>query len=118
PQFLHDLHLLFGAAASDVEILVEPGELDLVPADPDAKPGPAAAQHIETSCLFGDEYGLALWQDQDTGRKAELCRAAGEIAEQHERVVVQPGSGTAGLRRAGLTGAEHVVRRLDKVVTD
>ena len=81
PQRLHHLHLLLGAPAAVVEVLVEPGELDLVPADPDAKPEPAAAQHVETSGLFGDEHGLALRQDQHTGRKAELLSAPGEIAE-------------------------------------
>ena len=88
PQPLHHLHLLLGAAAAIVEILVEPGELDLVPADPDAEPEPAAAQHIERSRLLGDENGLALRQDQHAGRKSELVRASGEIPEQHERVVV------------------------------
>src|SRR5579885_2630768 len=35
PQRLHDLHLLLGAAAAIVEILVQPDKLDLVPSDPD-----------------------------------------------------------------------------------
>ena len=87
PQRLHDLHLLLRAAAAIVEILVEPDELDLVPADPDAEPEPAAAQHVEAGRLLGDERRLALRQDQHAGREAELRRAAGEIAEQDERVV-------------------------------
>src|SRR5262249_2348353 len=64
PQLLHDLHLLLGAAAAIVKVLVEPGELDLVPADADAEPEPAAAQRIETDRLLGDEHSLALRQDQ------------------------------------------------------
>ena len=95
PQRLHDLHLLLGAPAAVVKILVEPGELDLVPADPDAEPEPPAAQHVETGRLLGDEHGLALRQDQHAGRKAELLGAAGEVAEQHERVVEQIGRGVA-----------------------
>src|SRR5579863_6572751 len=43
PQFLHHLHLLLGAAAAIVEILVEADIFDLVPADPDTKPEPPAA---------------------------------------------------------------------------
>jgi len=54
------LHLLLGAPAAIVEVLIEPGELDLVPADPDAKPEPAAAERVETGGLLGDEDGLAL----------------------------------------------------------
>ena len=118
PQRLHYLHLLLGAAAAVVKILVEPGEFDLVPADPDPEPEPSAAQHIETSRLLGDEDGLALRQDQHTGRKAEFVRAAGEISEQHKRVMVQPGPGATRLRCAGLAGAEHMVGRLDKIVAD
>ena len=43
PQFLHDLDLLFGAAAAIVEILVERDEFRLVPADADAEPETATA---------------------------------------------------------------------------
>src|SRR6516225_5278130 len=118
PQRLHDLHLLLRAPPTVVEILVEPGKLDLVPADPDAEPEAAAAQHVETGRLFGDEDGLALRQDQDTGREAEFRRATGEIAEQYKRVMEQPGPGAAWLGRTGFTGAEHVVGRLDKVEAD
>jgi len=60
-----------------VEVLVETGKLDLVPADPNAEPEPSAAQHIEAGRLLGDEDGLALRQDQHTGREAELRGAAG-----------------------------------------
>jgi len=95
PQRLHNLHLLLRAPAAVVEILVEAGELDLVPADPDAEAEPAAAQHIERGRLLCDENGLALRQDQHAGRKAELARASGEKAEQHERVVKQIGRGVA-----------------------
>jgi hypothetical protein len=118
PQLLHDLHLLLGAAAAIVEILVEPNEFDLVPADADAEPEPAAAQGIEAGGLLGDQRGLALRQDQHAGREAELWRHAGQIAEQDERVVIQAGSGAVGVGATGRVGAEHVVGRLDKVVAD
>src|SRR5215467_7220223 len=118
PQLLHDLHLLLGAAPAVVKILVKPQKLHFVPADPDPKPEPAPAQHVETSGLLGDKYSLALRQDQHAGRKPEFARAACEISEQHKRVVVQPGPGTAGLRCACLAGAEDMVGRLDKVVAD
>src|ERR1700730_14253351 len=70
PQLLHDLDLLFGAAAAIVEVLVETGELDLVPADADAEPETAAAQRIEAGHLFRDQNRLALRQDEPTGSKA------------------------------------------------
>src|SRR5205085_1250321 len=93
PQRLHEFDLLFRAAAAVVEILVEPGEFDLVPTDPDAEAETAAAQDIERGGLLGDERGLALRQDQDAGGKAQLCGAAGEIAKQDKRVVEQTGAG-------------------------
>jgi len=46
-----------------VKILVEPGELDLVPPDPDAEPEPPARQDVETGRLLGNEHGLPLRQD-------------------------------------------------------
>src|SRR5215469_10248578 len=67
PQLLHDLHLFLGAAAAIAEILVEPDELGLIPADADAQPKPAATQHVETRRLLGDECSLTLRQDQYTG---------------------------------------------------
>jgi hypothetical protein len=118
PQFLHDLDLLFGAAAAIVEILVEPLKLDLVPTDPDPEPEAATRKHVEAGRLLGDEHRLALRQDQHPGRKAELLGAARQIAEQYKRVVVKPAPGATGFRGALFTGAEHMVRRLDKMVTD
>ena len=119
PQRLHDLHLFLGTAAAVVEILVEPGVLSFVPADPDAEPEPAAAQDIESGRLLGDKHRLALRQDQDAGREPELLRAAGEIAEQHERVVEQIFRGVAvPARPARGIDPEHVVGGLEKVVPD
>jgi hypothetical protein len=118
PQRLHDLHLLLGTAAAIVKILVEPGELDLVPADPDPEPESSAAQRVETGRLLRNEDGLPLRQNQHASRKTEFLGAAGEISEQHERVVVQSGPGATRLRCAGLTGAEDMVGRLDKAVTN
>ena len=66
--------------------------------------------------MLRDQNRLALRQDQHAGRKAELRGAAGEIAEQHERVVVQPRPGAAGLGRAGLAGTQHVVGSLEKII--
>src|SRR4051794_30428191 len=42
PQRLHDFDLLLRAPTPIAEILIEAGELDRVPADPDAKPEPPA----------------------------------------------------------------------------
>ena len=78
-------------------------------------------QHVETGRLLGDEHGLALRQDQHLGRKIRDLRAAGEKAEQHERVVIQIGRSGARLGPTGAArdiGAEHVVRRRDPVVAD
>ncbi len=119
PQRLHHLHLFLGAAAAVVEVFVEPGELNFVPADSDPEPEPAAAQYIEAGRLFGDECGLALRQDQDAGREAEPGRAAGQKAEQHERVVKQIFRGIAVPARAARgINPKHVVGRLEKIVSD
>src|ERR1700722_6290135 len=73
PQRLHDPHLIGRALAAGVEILVEAGELALVPAAPDAEPEPAvaAAQHVKARRLLGDQRRLALRQDQDARSKAD-----------------------------------------------
>src|ERR1700761_9177065 len=42
PKRLHALNLRLRSASPIVEVLVQPNEFDLVPADPDAKPKPAA----------------------------------------------------------------------------
>ncbi len=119
PQRLHDPHLLLGAAAAIVEILVERDELDVVPADPDAEPEPAAAQHAEAGRLLRDQRRLALRQDQDAGREAELARASGQIAEQHERIVEQIVVGVAvPAGTARRVDAEHVVGGFDEVVAN
>ena len=113
PQRLHHPHLVGRALAAVVEILVEAGELDLVPADADPEPEPPAAQHIERRRLLGDQRRLALRQDQDARGEADALGAAGEKAEQHKRVVIGGRRGAdappamIGVRVA----AEHVVGR-------
>ena len=67
PQRLHHLHLLLRAAAAVVKVLVQAGEFHRVPADADAQPEAAAAQHIETGGLLRDQRGLPLRQDQHAG---------------------------------------------------
>ena len=106
PQRLHDAHLLLRAAAAVVEILVEPGKLDLVPADPDAEPEPPARQYVEACRLLRDERGLALRQDQHLRRKILDFRDRGEKPEQHERVVI-------GGRRGADAAPSVVGRRID-----
>ena len=76
-----------------MEILAEALELDLVPAHADAEAEAAAAQHIEGGGLLGHQGGLALGQDQHRGGEADLLGAAGEEAEQHERVMIGGGGG-------------------------
>ncbi len=78
-------------------------------------------QHVETGGLFGDEYRLALRQDQHLGREIADRGAAGKETEQHERVVVKVGRPAARLRPAGAArdiGAEHMVGRRDPLIAD
>src|SRR4051794_41915997 len=56
PQRLHDFDLLLRAAAAVAEILVEAGELDRGPADPDPEPGAPAAQPVEPGGPLGGEH--------------------------------------------------------------
>ncbi len=46
-----------------------------IPADADAQPEAAAAQHVEAGGLFRHQGGLPLRQDQHAGGKAQLGRA-------------------------------------------
>ena len=104
-----------------MEILVEPGELDLVPADPDPEPETPAAQHIEAGRLLGDQRGLALRQDQHLGREILDLGDRGEEPEQHKGVVVEVGRAAAllGPARTALgVGPEHVVRERDPLIPD
>ena len=91
PQRPHEFDLLLRAAAAIVKILVEAGEFDLVPADPDTEPEPPARQYIEACRLLRDERGLALRQDQHLRRKILDFRDRGEKPEQHEGIVVEVG---------------------------
>ena len=52
PERLHDLRLLFRATASVVEVFVEAGEFDRVPADADSQAKAAAGQNVQTGRLF------------------------------------------------------------------
>src|SRR5829696_1071010 len=64
PQRFHHLDLFLGPLAPVVEILVEADELHLVPADADAEPEAAAAEHVETGGLLGNQHSLTLREDQ------------------------------------------------------
>ena len=120
PQRLHDLDLLFRAASTVVEILVEADELDRVPADADAEAKAAAAQHVERSGLFRHENGLALRQDQHLRRKLDVPRAAGKEAEQHERVVkeIRRGVAVAPIGPARDIDPQHMIRRGQILIAD
>ena len=88
PKRLHNLHLLFGPPAAVAKILVQPDELDLVPADADAEPEAAPAQHVQRGRLLRDQHRLAL-RRISTPVEKPTCGAAGQEAEQHERIVEQ-----------------------------
>jgi hypothetical protein len=121
PQRPHDFDLLFRAAAAVVKILVETGELHLVPPDADAETEPAAREDVETGGLLGDEHGLALCQDQDLRREIADARASCEETEQHEGVVIAVGRSGAALRPIGPArniDAEHVVGGGEAVIAD
>ena len=113
PQRLHHPHLIGRAFAAIVERFVEAGELDLVPANPDAEPEApvAAAQHVEARRLLRNQRRLPLREDQDARGEADFVGAAGEKPEQHERVVIggrggaDPPSAVIDVR----VGAEHMV---------
>ena len=117
PQCLHHLDLFLGPLASVLEILVEADELHLVPADADAEPEAAAAEHVETGGLFGNQHGLTLREDQYLGGEFDFLRACSDEAERHEGIVEQAEparTAAGGVRRVA---AEHVVRQRQAVVT-
>ncbi len=78
-------------AAEVAKILVEADELDRVPADPDPETEPSAAQQVKRGRLLGDEYRLALGEDQHLGRELDVPGTAGEKAEQHKGVMEEIG---------------------------
>src|SRR3954454_14470280 len=112
PQLLHDLDLLFRAAATIVEVLIETDEFDLVPSHPDAEPETAAAQHVETGGLLRYQHGLALRQDQHASRETELRAHPGEIAEQNEWIVIKAVGNTFASGSARRVLPHHMVGRL------
>ncbi len=67
PERLHDLGLFLRPAASVMEIFVEGGEFDGIPADADAQTEAAAGQHVEAGRLFRYQSGLALGDNQHAG---------------------------------------------------
>src|SRR5580658_10690729 len=87
PQSLHELHLFLRTQPPIAEILVEPYELNLVPADPDPQPEPAAAQHVKAGGLLGDQHGLPLGQNEHLRREANPRRTTAEKAKQNKGVV-------------------------------
>jgi len=117
PQGLHDLHLLLGPAAAIGEVLVQALEFEFVPADADTEAQPARHQRVQRGGLLGHQRGLALREDQDAGGEADALGAAGDEAEQHERVMIGGFRGADALAggHAGRVAAQHVVRRLQVV---
>src|SRR3954451_20515663 len=89
PQRFHHLDLFLGPLAPIVEILVEADELHLVPAYADAEPEAAAAEHVETGGLLGNQHCLTLGEDQHLGGEFDLLRAGSDEAERHEGIVEQ-----------------------------
>ena len=83
----------------------------------DAEPEAAAAEHVETGGLFGNQHCLTLREDQYLGGEFDLFRAGGDEAERHEGIVEQAEparTAAGGVRRVA---AEHVVRQRQAVVT-
>ena len=118
PQTAHQLDLLLGAAAPIMKILAERLVLDGVPAHADAEAEPAAAQHVHRGGLLRHERRLALRQDDDAGDELDALGDAGEVAEQHERLVELVGVavGAAPALAARGVRAEHVVEGEQVVV--
>ena len=116
PQRLHHLDLFLGPLAPVVEILVEADELHLVPAHADAEPEAAAAEHVETGGLLGDQHRLALREDQHLGGEFDLFRAGGDETERHEGVVEQAEPTRTAAGGVGRVAAEHVVRQRETFV--
>src|SRR6185369_974363 len=117
PQRLHHLDLFLGTLAPIVEILVEADEFHLVPAYADAEPEAAAAEHVETGGLFGNQHGLTLREDQHLGGEFDLFCAGGNKAERDKGIVEQAEptrTAAGGVRRVA---AENVVRQRQAVVT-
>jgi len=100
-----------------VEILVEADEFHLVPTHADAESEAAAAEHVETGSLLGNQHSLTLRENQHLGGEFDLFRTGSDETERHEGVVEQAEptrTAAGGVRRVA---AEHVVRQRQTFVT-
>jgi len=100
-----------------VKILVEADELHLIPAHADTEPEAAAAEHVETGSLLGNQHRLTLRENQHLGGEFDLFRAGSDETECHEGVVEQAEptrAAACGVRRVA---AEHVVSQRQAFVT-
>ena len=119
PKRLHDLDLFLGPAAPVMEVFVQPGKFDRVPADPDAKAEPTPGQHIEAGRLFCHQCGLPLRNDQHAGGKRQFRRRGGKKAKQHERVMIHAVGDARPRVIAGLgarSAPQNVVRRFQEII--
>ena len=82
PQPAHQGDLFLDAFAAVMEVFVQSGVFDLIPAQPNPQAQPAAAQHVQRGGLFGDQGGLPLRQDDHPGRQPQCVRDPGQVAEQ------------------------------------
>src|SRR6185369_9359889 len=99
-----------------MEILVEADELHLVPAHPDAEPEAAAAEHVETGSLLGNQNRLTLRENQHLGGEFDLFRAGSDETERHEGVVEQTQPTRTATGGVGRVATEHVVRQRQTLV--
>ncbi len=117
PEAAQNLDLLLDAAAAGMEVLVQRLVFDVIPAESDAEPQPAAAQHVDFRRLLRDEHRLALRQDENPRDELDIRGEGGHVAEHDERLVERVGGGVtpAPVRTGGGIGAEHVVVGQDMV---
>ena len=95
---------------------MRPTNSNLVPAHANAEPEPAAAEHIETGRLLGNQHRLTLRENQYLGGKFDFFGASSDEAERHKRVVEQAEPTRAAAGRVSRVAAEHVVRQRQTIV--
>ena len=70
-----------------MKILAECPILDMVPANSDTEPQPAAGEKVDVGRLPRHKCRLALWKNQDPSDEPDALGHRSQIREHHEWVV-------------------------------
>src|ERR1700674_352997 len=117
PEEAHYFDLFFYDTSSRVEVRAQRLVLDRVPAYSHAEAQFAAGEDVHFRCLFGDERGLPLREDDDCWYQFQVrqCRKVAEEDKRFVKHVALRVAPPAGAVRG--VGSQNVVERDQVAVT-